>query len=55
VPVSIEPGGDRLEGHDRVPAVWREPRFGRDAQAVEVVGMGFAWHGDPPAVGTWEV
>ena len=55
VAVAIEARGDGLKRHDRVPAVRGEARFGRDPQAIQVVGAGRARHGDPPESGTREV
>jgi hypothetical protein len=55
VAVAVEAGGDGLERHDRVPAIRGEARFGRDVEAVQVVGSWCARQGDPPIDGTPEV
>ena len=45
VAIGIEARGDGLERHDGVPAVRGEAWFGRDPQAVHVVGSGGARQG----------
>ena len=55
VAIAVEAGRDGLDDEGRAAAVGRQARFGRDSQAVQVVGARRTRHGGPPEDGTLPV